>query len=57
VTKLRQRLPRGFRRGRDDSIACPHRDVTCCPECATNNPEIVEVYGRHYLGDRSRRTG
>jgi hypothetical protein len=18
--------------------------VTCCPECATNNPEIVEVY-------------
>jgi len=45
---LRKRLPKGFRRGHDDSLACPHREVTCCPECAGSNPEIIEVFGRHY---------
>jgi len=45
---LRKRLPKGFRHGHDDSLACPHREVTCCEECAAANREIIEVYGRHY---------
>lgn len=31
----------------DGSVVCHHRDISCCPECATH-PEIVEVYGVHY---------
>jgi len=45
---MRKRKPRGFRTGHDDSLACPHRDVTCCPECAAKYPEIMDVAGRHY---------
>ena len=43
-----KRLPRGFRRGHTDNLACPHRDVTCCDECAAKHLEIVEVYGQHF---------
>lgn len=42
------RLPQGYRRGHDDSIACPHRDLSVCPGCAILHPELVEVYGNHY---------
>lgn len=51
------RLPRGLRRGHDDSIACPHRDLSCCPECITKHaPALVEVGGRHYwVPDPSER--
>ena len=42
------RKPKGFRTGHDDSLACPHRDVSVCRKCATQYAEIVEVYGRHY---------
>jgi hypothetical protein len=43
-----KRLPRGFRRGHDDSLACKHRDVSCCGECATKYPEVVDVCGAHF---------
>jgi hypothetical protein len=43
-----KRLARGFRRGHDDSLACKHRDVSCCPECAKAHEEIVNVCGQHY---------
>lgn len=46
--KLRKRMPRGFRTGHSGNIACPHRDVSCCDDCAKNNPEIVEVFGQHF---------
>lgn len=45
---MRRRLPRGFRRGHDDSLACPHRDCTCCNACAGKHIEIVEVGSTHF---------
>ena len=45
---MAKRLPRGFRRGHDDTIACPHRDMSCCTECANKHAELVDVYGVHY---------
>jgi hypothetical protein len=49
------RLPKGFRRGHTDNLACPHRDVTCCPVCAAKYPEIIEVYGQHFWPDPAER--
>lgn len=50
------RLPRGFRRGHGEDLACPHRDVSTCPACAAEHEEIVEVYGTHYwIGDPTER--
>ena len=43
-----KRLPRGFRRGHSDALACPHRDVSCCEACAAKHAEIVDVYGQHF---------
>jgi hypothetical protein len=40
-------LPKGWREGFDQSLACPHRDVSVCEECASR-PEVVEVIGAHY---------
>ena len=48
------RTPRNFRAGHDGSLACPHRDVTCCPSCASKHVEIVEVYGHHFWVDVER---
>lgn len=42
------RIPRGFRTGHDDSLACPHRDLSVCPACVAKYTEIVDVYGRHF---------
>jgi len=54
----RARLPRGFRRGHSDDLACPHRDVSCCPVCAEDNPEILEIYGQHFwMPDAAEREG
>jgi hypothetical protein len=54
--KTARRLPRGFRRGHDDSLACPHRDVSCCDACALKHPEIVDVVGAHFwVPDPSER--
>lgn len=44
-----KRLPRGLRRGHDDSIACQHRDLSCCPECIEKHaPNLVDVMGAVY---------
>ena len=43
-----KRLPRGFRRGHDDSIACRHRDLSVCPSCAAAHVELVDVAGAHF---------
>lgn len=51
------KLPKGFRRGSTDSIACPHRDVTCCEACARSNDEIVEAAGVHFwISDPAERS-
>jgi len=47
------RLPKDFRRGHSDELACKHRDVTCCPACAAKHPEIIEVYGQHFWIDNA----
>lgn len=31
----------------DGSLACPHRDLSVCPSCATH-PEVADVVGAHY---------
>ena len=55
TTKLR-RMPRGFRAGHDGSLACPHRDVSCCEGCASAYPEIVDVMGAHFwISDPNER--
>ena len=41
-------MPRSFRRGHDDSIACSHRDVSCCDDCMKAHVEIVNVEGAAY---------
>ena len=45
------RLPRGFRRGHDDSIACPHRDVSTCKACLAAHPQLLDVYSVAYWYD------
>jgi hypothetical protein len=37
-----------FRTNADGSLVCDHRDLSCCEACA-DHPEIVEVYGSHFL--------
>lgn len=48
MTTKPKRKPRNFREGHTGNLACPHRDVSCCSECAAKYPEIVEVYGQHF---------
>jgi len=43
--------PRNFREGHTGNLACPHRDVSCCPACAQAHAEIVEVGGQHFWID------
>ena len=50
------KMPRGFSAGHDGSIACPHRDCSCCDACAKAHPEIVEVYAVHFwIADDAKR--
>ena len=52
----RRPMPRGFREGRNGDLACPHRDVSCCPACAAKHPEIVEIGGQHFwIADEAER--
>ena len=46
--KFVSRKPRGFREGLQEELACPHRDLSCCDECAAKYANIVESYGTHY---------
>jgi hypothetical protein len=41
-------MPKGFRKGHGGDVACPHRDLSCCRECAKQHPELVDVYGQHF---------
>lgn len=42
-------MPAGFRVDPDtDELRCPHRDLSCCPDCERTHPEVVEAMGRHY---------
>lgn len=47
--------PRNFREGHTGNLACPHRDVSCCPACARAHEEIVEVGGQHFWIDDPER--
>ncbi len=47
MTTAHHRLPAGFRRGHDDSLACRHRDCSVCRDCAQIEG-VVEVYAVHY---------
>ena len=43
------KMPRGFHTNTyEENLVCPHRDISCCRDCATAHEEIVEVYGIHY---------
>lgn len=44
---MTNRMPKGFRKGHGGDVACPHRDLSCCRECA-KTPGLVEVYGQHF---------
>lgn len=48
-----KRLPKGFRRGHTGSIACPRRDLSCCPACAGSD-FLLEVYGQHFFAPEGR---
>ena len=36
-------LPVTLREGHDGSLACEHRDCSCCDACIAKHPEIVDV--------------
>lgn len=46
--RVRWDPPDSFREGHDGSLACRHRDCSCCNECADAYPEIVDVVGAHF---------
>ena len=40
----------GWTEGHDDSAACPHRDVTVCPSCASEYADIlIEAYQVYWI--------
>lgn len=50
-----KRLPKGFREDRrTGEVACPHRDVSCCPECAGAD-FLVEIYAQHFFAPEGRQ--
>lgn len=42
-------LGKGWTDGHDGALACPHRDISVCPPCASGDPRVVDVYGAHYF--------
>ena len=50
-------MPNGFHADTyEGNLVCPHRDISCCRDCATAHEEIVEVYGIHYwIADPAER--
>ena len=47
--KFVSRKPVGFDIDpRSEELYCPHRNRSCCDECANAYGNIVEVYGTHY---------
>lgn len=49
--------PVGFREDPDSgALRCPHRDLSCCPSCAAEHVEVVEVVGIHmWIADADAR--
>ncbi len=45
------RLPKGWREGHGGDLACPHRDCSVCPACATATWQVMEIYGQHFWID------
>ena len=52
MTKMK-RKPRGLREGHDGSLACQHRDVSCCPTCAAAHEEIARLINQQLTGDQA----
>jgi hypothetical protein len=46
--KFVTRKPKGFRVGFSEELACSHRDISTCDQCAGTYANIIEVYGTHY---------
>jgi hypothetical protein len=42
------RKPKGWTSGYDGNIACLHRDLSVCDDCATKYGNVYEVYSQHY---------
>src|SRR3954468_1334071 len=50
------RKAKGFRTGHGGQLACPHRDLSCCPDCVRAHVEIVDVCGQHFwIADKEER--
>jgi hypothetical protein len=48
MKKFVKAKPAGFREGHEGELACSHRDVSTCTDCANTYANIVECYGVHY---------
>lgn len=43
-------LRNGWTEGHDDAAACPHRDLSVCPSCASEYADILlESYETHWI--------
>ncbi len=38
-----------YRTNADGSAVCPHRDLTCCPDCVASDVRLVDVAGEYYF--------
>jgi hypothetical protein len=38
----------GFTSGHDGALACKHRDISVCPVCFADCPDLIDVYGEVY---------
>jgi hypothetical protein len=38
-----------FRTNADGSLVCPHRDLSVCPACLAQFPDLMDVFGAVYL--------
>jgi hypothetical protein len=49
MKKWMTRKPKGFVvNNQTGELACPHRNISTCDECAATYLNIVEVYGTHF---------
>lgn len=38
-----------YRFNADGSVVCPHRDLSCCPQCLASDPDLMDVIGAVYI--------
>ena len=48
MKKFAKSMPAGFREVFEAELACPHRDMSTCQDCAKTYANIVACYGVHY---------